>query len=54
VAIAGGQRKGPAIDAVLRSGLVTSLVTDTSAADYLMTAGPTPKPALNRADPDGH
>ena len=42
-----------AIDAVLRSGLVTSLVTDTSAADYLMTAGPAPRPALNRADPDG-
>ncbi len=54
VAIAGGQRKASAIDAVLRSGLVTSLVTDTSAADYLMTAGPTPKPALSRADPDGH
>src|SRR6478735_1300281 len=53
VAIAGGQRKAAAIDAVLRSGLVTSLVTDTSAADYLMTAGPTPKSALNRADPDG-
>jgi hypothetical protein len=33
--------------------LVTSLVTDTSAADYLMTAGTTPKLALNRADPDG-
>lgn len=53
VAIAGGQRKASAIDAVLRSGLVTSLVTDTSAADYLMTAGTPPKPALNRADPDG-
>ena len=53
VAIAGGQRKAAAIDAVLRSGLVTSLVTDTSAADYLMTAGPAPKPALNRTDPDG-
>ncbi len=53
VAIAGGQRKAAAIDAVLRSGLVTSLVTDTSAADYLMTAGPTPRPALSRADPDG-
>ncbi|CAM5483145.1 Inosine-5'-monophosphate dehydrogenase [Streptomyces fumanus] len=53
VAIAGGQRKAPAIDAVLRSGLVTSLVTDTSAADYLMAAGPAPKPALNRSDPDG-
>ncbi|MBO7941034.1 MULTISPECIES: sugar-binding transcriptional regulator [Streptomyces] len=53
VAIAGGQRKAAAIDAVLRSGLVTSLVTDTAAADYLMTAGPTPKPALNRSDPDG-
>ncbi len=53
VAIAGGQRKAAAIDAVLRSGLVTSLVTDTSAADYLMTAGSTPKSTLNRADPDG-
>jgi DNA-binding transcriptional regulator LsrR (DeoR family) len=53
VAIAGGQRKAAAIDAVLRSGLVTSLVTDTSAADALMTAGPAPKPALSRADPDG-
>ncbi|MGY0066152.1 sugar-binding transcriptional regulator [Streptomyces sp. QTS137] len=53
VAIAGGQRKGPAIDAVLRSGLVTSLVTDTSAADYLMAAGPAPRSALNRSDPDG-
>ena len=53
VAIAGGQRKAAAIDAVLRSGLVTSLVTDTAAADYLMTAGSTPRPALNRADPDG-
>jgi DNA-binding transcriptional regulator LsrR (DeoR family) len=53
VAIAGGQRKAAAIDAVLRSGLVTSLVTDTSAADYLMTGGPAPGPALDRTDPDG-
>ncbi|MER7174131.1 sugar-binding transcriptional regulator [Streptomyces mesophilus] len=53
VAIAGGQRKGAAIDAVLRSGLVTSLVTDTAAADYLLSAGSAPKPALDRADPDG-
>ena len=44
---------GPAFDAVLRSGLVTSLVTDTSAADVLMAAGTTPKPAHNRSDPDG-
>ena len=36
VAIAGGQRKAAAIGAVLRSGLVTSLVTDTAAADYLL------------------
>ncbi len=50
VAIAGGQRKAAAIDAVLRSGLVTSLVTDTAAADFLLTAGPTPKP---RAEPRG-
>ncbi len=53
VAIAGGQRKASAIDAVLRSGLVTSLVTDTAAADHLLAAGPAPKPALDRADPDG-
>ncbi|MBC9715691.1 sugar-binding domain-containing protein [Streptomyces sp. TRM66268-LWL] len=53
VAIAGGQRKASAIDAVLRSGLVTSLVTDTAAADHLLSAGSAPKPALDRADPDG-
>ena len=34
--------------------VILDVVTgDTSAADVLMTAGPTPKPALNRADPDG-
>ncbi|WP_399922759.1 sugar-binding transcriptional regulator [Streptomyces kanamyceticus] len=53
VAIAGGQRKAAAIDAVLRSGLVTSLVTDTAAADQLLVAGAPPRPALDRADPDG-
>ncbi|MFD9906511.1 sugar-binding transcriptional regulator [Streptomyces sp. NPDC059063] len=53
VAIAGGARKAAAIDAVLRSGLVTSLVTDTAAADQLLAAGPAPRPALDRADPDG-
>ncbi|CAM5297480.1 transcriptional regulator [Streptomyces abikoensis] len=54
VAIAGGRRKAAAIGAVLRSGLVTSLVTDTTAADYLLTeTGPGPRPALDRADPDG-
>ncbi len=53
VAIAGGQRKASAIDAVLRSGLVTSLVTDTAAADQLLSMGSAPKPALDRADPDG-
>jgi DNA-binding transcriptional regulator LsrR (DeoR family) len=54
VAIAGGQRKAAAIGAVLRSGLVTSLVTDTAAADYLLNeAAPGPRPALDRADPDG-
>ncbi|NEB71262.1 transcriptional regulator, partial [Streptomyces fulvissimus] len=52
VAIAGGGRKAPAIDAVLRSGLVTSLVTDTAAADQLLAAAPPPRPALDRADPD--
>jgi DNA-binding transcriptional regulator LsrR (DeoR family) len=54
VAIAGGQRKAEAIGAVLRSGLVTSIVTDTAAADYLLTeAAPGARPALERADPDG-
>ncbi|MGW7518286.1 sugar-binding transcriptional regulator [Streptomyces sp. NPDC054796] len=54
VAIAGGHRKAAAIGAVLRSGLVTSLVTDTAAADFLLTEmGPGPRPALERADPDG-
>ena len=54
VAIAGGVRKAPAIGAVLRSGLVTSLVTDTAAADLLLS-GPRPasRPVLDRADPDG-
>jgi DNA-binding transcriptional regulator LsrR (DeoR family) len=54
LAIAGGRRKAGAIDAVLRSGLVTSLVTDTAAAAHLLasTAAP-PRPALGRADPDG-
>ncbi|WP_274555997.1 sugar-binding transcriptional regulator [Streptomyces spiramyceticus] len=53
VAIAGGLRKASAIDAVLRSGLVTSLVTDTAAADYLLgETGTAPRPALDRADPD--
>ncbi|MGK5630890.1 sugar-binding transcriptional regulator [Streptomyces sp. URMC 123] len=53
VAIAGGQRKAAAIGAVLRSGLVTSLVTDTAAADHLLTESrPGPRPALERADPD--
>lgn len=54
VAIAGGLRKAAAIDAVLRSGLVTSLVTDTAAADHLLLeTAPGPRPALERADPDG-
>lgn len=54
VAIAGGLRKAGAIDAVLRSGLVTSLVTDTAVADHLISAaGERPRPALDRADPDG-
>ncbi|SEG73916.1 transcriptional regulator [Actinacidiphila yanglinensis] len=54
LAIAGGMRKAAAIDAVLRSGLVTSLVTDTAAADHLLhSTGPAPRPALDRADPDG-
>jgi DNA-binding transcriptional regulator LsrR (DeoR family) len=54
VAIAGGQRKAEAIGAVLRSGLVTSLVTDTAAADQLLDGTRAPlRPALERADPDG-
>lgn len=54
LAIAGGKRKAEAINAVLRSGLVTSLVTDTAAADHLLNStGPAPRPALDRADPDG-
>lgn len=53
VAIAGGSRKAEAINAVLRSGLVTSLVTDTVAADRLLgELAPGPQPALERADPD--
>lgn len=52
LAIAGGTRKSPAIDAVLRSGLVTSLVTDTSAAERLLaTTEPPDHPALHRTDP---
>ncbi len=52
VAIAGGIRKAGAVGAVLRSGLVTSLVTDTAAADHLLTRQePAPRPALDRADP---
>ncbi|MFD6418431.1 sugar-binding transcriptional regulator [Streptomyces sp. NPDC060194] len=54
VAIAGGRRKADAIDAVLRSGLVTSLVTDTAAADRLLQGTrPTTAHALDRRDPDG-
>ena len=54
LAIAGGMRKAAAVDAVLRSGLVTSLVTDTAAAEHLLhSTGPAPRPALDRADPDG-
>ncbi|MGP4110984.1 sugar-binding transcriptional regulator [Streptomyces sp. 4N509B] len=52
VAIAGGRRKADAIGAVLRSGLVTSLVTDTVAADLLLAQPPADRPALERVDPD--
>ncbi|MCK1797801.1 sugar-binding domain-containing protein [Streptomyces sp. XM4193] len=53
VAIAGGGRKAEAINAVLRSGLVTSLVTDTAAADRLLKElRPGPHPARERTDPD--
>jgi DNA-binding transcriptional regulator LsrR (DeoR family) len=54
LAIAGGMRKAAAIDAVLRSGLVTSLVTDIAAADHLLNAtSPAARPALDRVDPAG-
>lgn len=53
VAIAGGRRKAQAIGAVLRSGLVTSLVTDSTAADLLLAQAPGRRPALERVDPDG-
>ncbi|MFR9726372.1 sugar-binding transcriptional regulator [Streptomyces sp. MS19] len=52
VAIAGGRRKADAIGAVLRSGLVTSLVTDVTAADRLLAQPPGRRPALERVDPD--
>lgn len=53
VAIAGGYRKAAAIGAVLRSGLVTSLVTDTAAADWLLNEEePGARAALERMDPD--
>jgi DNA-binding transcriptional regulator LsrR (DeoR family) len=52
VAVAGGIRKATAIGAVLRSGLVTSLVTDTAAAEHLLhKQSPGDRPALDRADP---
>ena len=52
VAIAGGIRKAEAVGAVLRSGLVTSLVTDTAAAGHLLERQqPGIRPALDRADP---
>ncbi|AEW97724.1 putative transcriptional regulator [Streptantibioticus cattleyicolor NRRL 8057 = DSM 46488] len=52
VAIAGGIRKAAAVGAVLRSGLVTSLVTDTAAADHLLEKqSPGVRPAIERADP---
>jgi DNA-binding transcriptional regulator LsrR (DeoR family) len=54
LAIAGGKRKAAAIDAVLRSGLVTSLVTDIAAAEHLLrTTAPAARPALDRVDPAG-
>ncbi|TDC70123.1 sugar-binding transcriptional regulator [Streptomyces hainanensis] len=52
VAIAGGRGKADAIGAVLRSGLVTSLVTDTTAADRLLAQPPGRRPAMERSDPD--
>lgn len=52
VAIAGGRRKAEAIGAVLRSGLVSSLVTDTAAADRLLESGPGPRPARDRVGPE--
>ncbi|PLW73589.1 transcriptional regulator, partial [Streptomyces sp. DJ] len=47
VAVAGGARKAAAVAAVLRSGLITSLVTDTAVADHLLhVAEPGRRPAV--------
>jgi DNA-binding transcriptional regulator LsrR (DeoR family) len=53
LAIAGGIRKARAIAAVLRSGLITSLVTDAVVANHLLnTPEQPPHPARARVDPD--
>jgi DNA-binding transcriptional regulator LsrR (DeoR family) len=54
VALAGGPAKAPAIDAVLRSGLVTTLVIDADTAELLIdlaAARPPTQPAMARLAP---
>ncbi|HJP74782.1 MAG TPA: sugar-binding domain-containing protein [Pseudonocardiaceae bacterium] len=54
IALAGGPAKATAIDAVLRSGLVTTLVIDADTAELLIelaTARPPEQPAMARAAP---
>lgn len=54
IALAGGAEKAEAIDAALRSGIVTTLITDTRAADRLVDLAdlrPVPHPAIDRARP---
>jgi DNA-binding transcriptional regulator LsrR (DeoR family) len=54
IAVAGGPAKAVAIDAVLRSGLVTTLIVDAGTAEYLLelAAGrPPAHPATDRAVP---
>ena len=54
IALAAGQVRAEAIDAAIRSGLVTTLVTDRGAADTLLALAasrPPPRPATDRAAP---
>jgi DNA-binding transcriptional regulator LsrR (DeoR family) len=56
IALAAGRARAEAIDAVLRSGLVTTLVTDSAAAEPLLTFAarrPPPTPATDRVGPSG-
>ena len=54
IALAAGRVRAEAIDAVLRSGVVTSLVTDRAAAEPLLALAarrPPPRPATDRTAP---